>query len=36
MEKHDKSRDGQLSFDEFKVIFKESTNTVTPRDDQTK
>ena len=28
MEKHDKSNDGQLNFEEFKVIFRESSTTV--------
>ena len=29
MEKHDKSNDGQLNFDEFKVIFRESSTSVS-------
>ena len=29
MEKHDKSNDGQLNFDEFKVIFRETSTSVS-------
>ena len=28
LDKHDKSRDGTLNFDEFKVIFKENQSTI--------